>query len=311
MSIRYEKSRDPTVIAPPLADWHSSPIKISNGPGEVSVHSAERDGVLATAVASDIDMLEHFSPSPDSIYLAVIEHGPSGSTLDGLGLPRQGLVVAQGGTQHLAHTLAGIRWTEITVPLAMLEHNQLDPEPLLRRLRSVEFGLTPHIGPAAQILSRLLRVGLTGPLSASGPLHGADGVSALVLAAGDALNEWANHPPAIADACRAGYYRVLKRALEYIEENYADNIGTVAIATHAACSPRQLQQAFQSLLSTTPLGYLKARRLARARQLLLRPGGNMVSIGEAAGAAGFKHRGRFSAAYRQYYGELPVASISR
>ena len=310
MPIEHKKSLDPAVIAPPLEDWQSDAVKLSDSAGEISIRYTEHDGVVAAAVASQIDILDHFCPSPDSIYLAVIEHAPAGSTLDDLNLSRQGLVVLEGGTQHLARTLPGSRWTELTVPLAMLEHNQLDPEPLLRRLHNAQSCLATHIGPASQALNELLQTSMRGPLSAA-PLQAADGINALVLAAGDALNEWARRPPAKADAYRAGYYRVLKRALEYIEANYAEDIGTGAIASHAACSTRQLQQAFQTLLSTTPLRYLKARRLARARQLLLHPGRSAVSIGEVASTAGFMHRGRFSAAYRQHYGELPAARGSR
>ncbi len=40
--------------------------------------------------------------------------------------------------EHVARTLPGSRWTELTVPLAMLEHNQLDLDPLLRRVRDIE-----------------------------------------------------------------------------------------------------------------------------------------------------------------------------
>ena len=300
-------SRDPAIINPPLQQWQSDAVKLSDDLGELSFHCAESNGVLAAAVVSQIDVVEHFSPSPDSIYLAMLEHLPPGSMLDGLNLPTQGLAVVQGGSQHLARTLPGSRWTELTLPLEMLEHIQLDPEPLLRYLRRSGAGLIPQLSPAASALSGHLHTLLANPQAAA--LDSPNAVTALVLAASDVLNEWAGRPPVKPDAGRNGYYRALGRALEYIEASYAEQISLAGIAAHAACSPRHLQQAFQTLLSTTPLRYLKARRLARTRQLLLRPRGNALSVGEAAHAAGFLHRGRFSAAYQQHYGELPAASI--
>ncbi len=307
MSVYQKSSRDPAVISPPLEQWQSNAVRLSSGDGEVSYHCAVHDGVIAAAVSSQIDMLEHFSPSPDSLYLAIIDHAPDGSMIDGLKLPGRGLLVLHGGREHVARTLPGSRWTELTVPLAMLEHNQIDPDPLLRRLRKIEFSLTPYVGPAAGDLRGLLYRALAGQTSA--PLDGPNGVTALLLAAVSALNEWSDRPPAKLETCRTGYYRVINRALDFIEGSYAGDIGLPDIAGYASCSPRQLQKAFTSVLGTTPLRYTKARRLARVRQLLLRPGGNAVSVSEAAGAAGFHHRGHFSADYRQYFGELPAASI--
>ena len=308
MPSHQKTSRDPAIINPPLQQWQSDAVKLSDDLSELSYRCAESDGVLAATVDSQIDVVDHFSPSPDSIYLAMLEHLPVGSMLDGLNLPTQGLVVVQGGNQHLAHTLPGSRWSELTVPLDMLEHIQLDPEPLLRYLRHSKAGLSPHLSPAASTLSGHLHSLLANPHAAA--LDSPNAVTALLLAAGDVLIEWAGRPPVKPDAHRNGYYRALGRALEYIEAAYAEPISLPDIAAHAACSPRHLQQAFQTLLSTTPLRYLKARRLARARQLLLTSRGNAHSVGEAAHAAGFLHRGRFSAAYQRHYGELPAASIA-
>ena len=214
-----------------------------------------------------------------------------------------------GGGDYLARTVPGSRWTELTVPLAMLEHNQLDPDRILRRLRHAGKRLSPRVGAAAGRLQTLLRNGLQRAGGTS-LLHGPQATAPLLLAAVGAIEEWSGSAPGDPPrSSRHGHYRVVRRATEFIAAHYSQDIGLPAIASHAACSPRQLQLAFKSVLGTTPLRYVKAVRLARARALLLRPGANAVSVSEAASAVGFNHRGRFSADYRRQYGELPAASI--
>ena len=75
-----------------------------------------------------------------------------------------------------------------------------------------------------------------------------------------------------------------------------------AIAAAAGISPRGLQLAFRQHRGTTPLGFWRDQRLARARGDLLSGAG---SVTEIALRWGFCHFGRFAESYRTRYGMTP------
>src|SRR6185437_10192194 len=78
----------------------------------------------------------------------------------------------------------------------------------------------------------------------------------------------------------------------------------------AGVRPRTLEAHFKRHLGTTPLGWVRRTRLARARQQLL-AGGDEASVTGVAAATGFSELGRFAALYRQQFGELPSRTLKR
>ena len=90
----------------------------------------------------------------------------------------------------------------------------------------------------------------------------------------------------------------MKRAIEYMIANIATSPSVVDIA-------RALQAAFHNFRSTTPSKYFRQMRLEGARKDLLAHGAGEMSIADVARRWGFSHMGRFSALYRQTFGENP------
>jgi len=72
---------------------------------------------------------------------------------------------------------------------------------------------------------------------------------------------------------------------------------------------RALQKSVMALRGQSPLEWVNARRLAAARARLLK-GPGRVAVSDVALDCGITHLGRFSAAYRQAYGELPSATLA-
>jgi AraC-like DNA-binding protein len=72
---------------------------------------------------------------------------------------------------------------------------------------------------------------------------------------------------------------------------------------------RALQKSVMALRGQSPLEWVNARRLAAARARLL-AGPGRVGVSDVALDCGITHLGRFSAAYRQAYGELPSATLA-
>lgn len=97
------------------------------------------------------------------------------------------------------------------------------------------------------------------------------------------------------------------RAEAFMLDNIATPITVNDVAAAAGMSARGLQSAFQRVHQTTPLGYLRAVRLLMARQQL--ESGAATSVSDVARAVGIVHLGRFAAAYREAFGELPGETL--
>ncbi|MDM7890821.1 helix-turn-helix transcriptional regulator [Curtobacterium caseinilyticum] len=101
----------------------------------------------------------------------------------------------------------------------------------------------------------------------------------------------------------------LRRALEFVHAHARDPIGTPEIAAAAGLSARGLQQSLRRHLDQTPGDLLRGVRLDGARADLLRGDRDATSVADIARSWGFGHLGRFSATYRERFGELPSESL--
>ncbi|ROS76022.1 AraC-like protein [Curtobacterium sp. PhB130] len=101
----------------------------------------------------------------------------------------------------------------------------------------------------------------------------------------------------------------LRRALEFVHAHANEPIGTPEIAAAAGLSPRGLQQSLRRHLDQTPGDLLRQVRLDGAHADLRHADRDEVSVAEIARSWGFGHLGRFSAAYRSRFGELPSESL--
>lgn len=102
----------------------------------------------------------------------------------------------------------------------------------------------------------------------------------------------------------------MRRAMRFIQENLQAQISISDIADAAGTSPRSLQLYFRAERGQSPMRYLREQRLALARHLILRSGGE-DTLGNIAARAGFAHFGRFSASYCDAFDELPNETRQR
>jgi AraC-like DNA-binding protein len=96
--------------------------------------------------------------------------------------------------------------------------------------------------------------------------------------------------------------RHLARAIEYIETHLCEQITLGDIAQAAGRSSRAVDAAFHIHLGVPPMTYVRNLRLETVRAALLTAEGTTSML---ALDAGFTHLGRFAAAYRERFGELP------
>lgn len=103
----------------------------------------------------------------------------------------------------------------------------------------------------------------------------------------------------------------LVRDIEY----FLDQAGPRPVHVSELCEvfhvhPRKLHRAFQDVLGTPPISYLRKKRLNDVHTAL-RKGGLGVTIRNTATAHGFIELGRFADAYRRMFGELPSQTLKR
>lgn len=100
------------------------------------------------------------------------------------------------------------------------------------------------------------------------------------------------------------------RALEWLRRNPDGEVSLDRLADVAGVRPRTLEAHFREFLGTTPLGWVRDARLARARRDLLAAGSD-TSVTRVALARGFNQLGRFAGAYRARFGETPGETLRR
>ena len=100
----------------------------------------------------------------------------------------------------------------------------------------------------------------------------------------------------------------LRGALAWLDSRLDEPIRLDTLAAAAGMPPRTLEAQFRLHLGTTPLGWLRRRRLARARQQLV-SAGEAVTVTGVALANGFSQLGRFAAQYRLQFGERPSQTL--
>jgi AraC-like DNA-binding protein len=100
----------------------------------------------------------------------------------------------------------------------------------------------------------------------------------------------------------------LGHALDWLNRRLDKPIVLDELAAAAGVRPRTLEAQFKLHLGTTPMGWVRKTRLARARQQLLASRDD-ANVTDVALANGFTELGRFSGRYRQAFGELPSQTL--
>jgi signal transduction histidine kinase/AraC-like DNA-binding protein/ActR/RegA family two-component response regulator len=98
--------------------------------------------------------------------------------------------------------------------------------------------------------------------------------------------------------------RLVRQAMAYIHEHYAEPVSRAELARHVALSEDYLTACFRKELGVTPIAYLNRYRVHQARQLLT---DTSKSITEIALEVGFSDSGYFSRVFRREVGVSPEA----
>ncbi len=108
-----------------------------------------------------------------------------------------------------------------------------------------------------------------------------------------------------------GYPVYLKRAEDYILAHLEAPTSLADLAEVAGVSAYTLSKAFHKRHGTSPMRFLKQRRLEAAQRALLAAEPRRTTVTDVAMRFGFWHLGGFSKDYRQAFQELPSETLRR
>ena len=95
----------------------------------------------------------------------------------------------------------------------------------------------------------------------------------------------------------------LNRVREYIEQNLENNVSLAALAEVAGISLYHFAKAFKQSTGATPHQYVLARKIDRAKQLLVDPNRSVL---EASARTGFVDQSHFTKIFRRVVGVTPT-----
>lgn len=103
---------------------------------------------------------------------------------------------------------------------------------------------------------------------------------------------------------------ITRRATHWMETRLADQLSIPEVASGVGVGVRALQRAFRNELDTTPLAWLKRRRLEIARERLRSAGPGSTTVTAVAAGVGLTHLGRFALEYHALFGENPSETLA-
>ncbi|MFC7338626.1 helix-turn-helix domain-containing protein [Haloferula chungangensis] len=103
---------------------------------------------------------------------------------------------------------------------------------------------------------------------------------------------------------------LVHRVMELAEESsFTLSVADLCVLLRA--SKRTVEYAFRDYLGVSPYALLQRHRLNKCRRQLLAADPGTTTVHQVSNALGFRDSGRFAALYRQYFAELPSATLAR
>lgn len=95
----------------------------------------------------------------------------------------------------------------------------------------------------------------------------------------------------------------------FIEQHLKQDIGLNDLLAHTQLSKRSIYLLFEKQLQTSPMNYIRRKKLEGVHQALLNQGNKCQNVTCIALDFGFTHLGRFSNSYRDLFGVLPSETL--
>ena len=110
---------------------------------------------------------------------------------------------------------------------------------------------------------------------------------------------------------RMSRWQVVRKAEDFMREYAHQSISLTSLCMATNTSERSLRRAFHEVIGVSPMSYLTAIRMKRARAELEHAPQKADTVASVAIRWEFAHLGRFSRDYHRFFGELPSETLSR
>jgi len=105
--------------------------------------------------------------------------------------------------------------------------------------------------------------------------------------------------------------RIVRRAQQHLEEVGGRRATIADLCREIGVSLRTLEYAFRDICGVSPQQYILAKRMRAAQRALREAEPERGAVKRAALDAGFRDLGRFSVAYRRFFGESAAETLNR
>jgi len=103
----------------------------------------------------------------------------------------------------------------------------------------------------------------------------------------------------------------MQSAEDYIHAHLKESFSLLDLTEAVGTSPSSLLRAFNTHHGVSPMQYVKRLRLQAVRRSLSSADPQTTTVGHVAVDFGFRQLGRFSAQYRDAFGEFPSVTLRR
>ena len=285
---RFDRSRDLKAIARRYG-WVTSMCQLE--PGSLQVTGVVATGATATVLDLSLShSLEIRGRTKLNTVAVILPEGGTQLWLNGYGLTSNTAIALPPGAAIAAWSSGAARALIVLVPAGLLQLGRLFSAEDERALRAGE-ALQSRAAKASELQTRIRALHCT-------PHRGCAYVDC------DGRIAWHSVPNTARD-CKS--FPVISRAVEYIDAELGGSISSADLTVAAASSLSKLERTFRREIGLTPSAYVRVRRLHAARAEFR--SGCVRQVAAVAFDNGFRHLGRFSGAYRRFFGELPSETL--
>ncbi|MGO4380992.1 helix-turn-helix domain-containing protein [Pseudoduganella sp. RAF53_2] len=270
--------------APSPTEARSETIRIRTGRGEPS---CEREDALASHTIA--------VPTTESSF--VLSHRDEAGKLQRVALGERHVAVIPAGICHSFHGTAQAALTTVMIAADFLCT-------LAEQHRMNEFMLAGHYATVDPFLLYFART-LELRLQRHGPPDRAYLEAAAVVLGQHLLLNYSTTPDT--PSCGLPRYK-LRRALEYIEQHFHDDIGFQDIAGHVGISPFHFARLFKQATGESPHQRIMRCRIDAAKRMLLE---SDKPISDIAFEVGYKSQSYFTTRFALLAGMPPAAYRAR
>lgn len=301
------------------AAWNTDTLSIQLQPGPLLLEDKTLDfgDFFVYHNITRQKFLDRFSIHPDHLSFVFPGYAVDQCTWCGLDVPSGSLAVLHAGREHLAVTPENFTSIGIIINAESVLLQSLLPERLWKQTLQPEKALFQHESERIALLRTQLMALFKSPEKLKRQIKNRSAIVHLRNWILDELRmifldiENTQNPGKTPVRKASRRYNIFTRAIDMIESNLTEHLSVGQICEQIGTSPRALQFCFSEILGATPFQYMTARKLHAVQQEIHAVNDPAMTISHLAQDYGFHHAGRFSAQYKQMFGELPRSTLKR